>query len=289
MGILDPASQIADVVITSEGRKQLAAGTFKISYASVTDAGVVYSAPASGSYDIAGLAFLEQGSSPHDLVTIESDDSGRLAPLKSETFNLVGSRIFATGSFDSLTDELTALPSVNLSRQRILMTVNKDFGDDGFAAGPSNVSFTVTQEKPVNYAIVEKIEDHDSLFEDPDMSTLDNFSYLPPVDRDGDKLGIYKPSGEAVKKKTVSDVKKEMKSYPSKKIVFDPTTVDGNIIMQSYEYTGGNISKLQARVFSENPLIVFLGKTFTDTNGCDNFVRIFCLEFGELEDDPYKD
>jgi len=288
MGILDPASQIADVVITSEGRKQLAAGTFKISYASVTDTGVVYSAPVSGSYDVAGLAFIEQGSSPHDLVTLESDDSGKLAPLKSETFNLVGSRIFSTGSLDSITDELTALPSVNLSRQRILMTVNKDFGDDGFAAGPSNVSFTVTQESPVSYNVVEKIEDHDSLFEDPDMSTLDNFSYMPPIDRDGDKLGVYKPSGEATRKKTVKDVRLEMKSYPSKRIVFDPTTVEGNIIMQSYEYSGGDISKLQARVFSENPLIVFLGKTFTDANGCNNFVRIFCLEFSELKMIPIK-
>lgn len=282
MGILDPATQIADVVVTAEGRKQLAAGTFQISYASVSDSGIVYEAPLSGSYDVAGRAFPESCSLPQDLITLESDDSGRLAPVKTQTLNLVGSRVFNTGSIETVAEEITALPSVNLSRQRILMSINKDFGDEGFAVGPARVSFPVSDKVPVDSSIIEKIEDHDSLFEDPDMSTLDNFSFLPPLDRDGDKLGVYKPSGESTTRKTVRELKSELKKYPVKRVVFDPTTVEGNIIMQSYEFSNGDISKLQSRVFSEKPLIVFLGKTFTDANGCDNFVRIFCLEFTEL-------
>ena len=41
-GILDNKSRIIDAILTSEGRRQMAEGTFEVSYATFSDYGVSY-------------------------------------------------------------------------------------------------------------------------------------------------------------------------------------------------------------------------------------------------------
>ena len=41
-GILDNKSRMIDAMLTSEGRRQMAEGTFEVSYVTFTDSGVAY-------------------------------------------------------------------------------------------------------------------------------------------------------------------------------------------------------------------------------------------------------
>jgi hypothetical protein len=81
-GILDPKSRIMDVLLTEEGRRQLANGSIRIEYASFSDSSTFYEMDIlSGSSDPSNRLFFECSSSPYDQITFETDDGGLLNPL----------------------------------------------------------------------------------------------------------------------------------------------------------------------------------------------------------------
>ena len=84
-GILDSKQRIMDVIITEEGRRQVATGELRIEFASFTDAHTFYEASGSAG-DIASDAshrlFLEAFNRPQDQIVLETDDVGQLIPFK---------------------------------------------------------------------------------------------------------------------------------------------------------------------------------------------------------------
>jgi hypothetical protein len=88
-GILDSKSRIVDALITNEGRRQLAAGTFKVSYVTFTDADVAYIPDAdAGHVDPAGKIYLEAANLPQDQVTFEANDEGKLIPFRKQDIKI---------------------------------------------------------------------------------------------------------------------------------------------------------------------------------------------------------
>jgi hypothetical protein len=85
-GILDKKSRIIDAMLTSDGRRQMAEGTFEISYVTFTDSGVSYELDAeNGHQDPTDRIYFEACNLPQDQITFEADDEGKLLPLKSQT------------------------------------------------------------------------------------------------------------------------------------------------------------------------------------------------------------
>jgi len=236
-GFLDNKSRVLDVVMTQEGRRQIAVGDLRVEYVSFTDAGTYYADDIhSGSRDATRRLFLEQASLPQDQITFEADDSGMLQPFKNEggiqikdgqlitySFNATtGSTI--EGSSESLTflkgtefasTATTLLDSMlgNFQKLQIISSRDPIFGDDGFGAGPKDINFTIHDERPIpdKGAWVGHVDHAESLFSDPRLNRVRNFYYLPPINKIEDEtidktdhrltsdhhLGHYPPWGRS--------------------------------------------------------------------------------------------
>jgi len=88
-GILDSKSRIIDAILTSEGRRQMAEGTFQVSYATFSDAGVSYTPDAGdGHEDPTVRLYFEACNLPQDQITFEANDEGKLMPMRSQDIKL---------------------------------------------------------------------------------------------------------------------------------------------------------------------------------------------------------
>jgi hypothetical protein len=228
-GILDNKSRIIDVILTQEGRRQLASGDLRIRFATFTDAGTFYEADSvSGSMDATSRVFFEACSLPQDQITFEADDSGRLLPFGAQTpFELrqgqLSSRTYSSSTSSTIQGSSTDLVILSgstfastmegiltgsidgFSKLRVIGSYDALFEDDDFSVGPTRVLFPLTDRTPIatDSQTECNINDLESLFNDPRLARAKNFAYLPPVNRklDGqaptvdDRIGDYAPWG----------------------------------------------------------------------------------------------
>lgn len=83
-GILDSKTRILDALLTAEGRRQLAEGTFTVSYATFSDADVSYEPDVNeGHVDPTDRIHIEASNLPQDQIVYEANDAGNLVPLRS--------------------------------------------------------------------------------------------------------------------------------------------------------------------------------------------------------------
>lgn len=88
-GILDNKSRIIDAIITTEGRRQMAEGTFEVSYVTFSDADVVYLPDSSaGHVDPTNRIYFEACNLPQDQITFEANDEGNLVPFRAQNITL---------------------------------------------------------------------------------------------------------------------------------------------------------------------------------------------------------
>jgi hypothetical protein len=83
-GILDSKSRILDAIVTVEGRRQIAAGTFNVAFATFSDADVQYiTSPSEGHLDPTRNIQLEVCNLPQDQIVFEANDDAMLLPFRS--------------------------------------------------------------------------------------------------------------------------------------------------------------------------------------------------------------
>ena len=326
-GILDSKSRIIDAIITLEGRRQLSDGKLKIEYASFTDATTFYKGDiTSGSADATTRVYLEACHLPQDQIVFEADDSGKLVPrvtgteasLKSgqllQTTFAPTTAFAITGSFDTETtlsgeafaSEITGILTSSIDNLQKLYTIGTNdvlLDDPGFAIGPSTLTFAINNEQPIKdtskwTANVNRLE---SLFNDPRMSNVKNFKYLPPtVHSKGTKtnrsLGHYQPAGGTKwwnnPRAAYVALRQELRTYEQmgycKSVHIDPTTRENNLLSQFFEISHDNVRKLDVIDYgtfstgnSSAPVarVFFAGRVLTDDNGTHTFVHLFTLIF----------
>lgn len=282
-GILDNKSRVIDAIITHEGRRQMAEGTFSVNYATFTDAHVIYEKDdLEGHVDPTKKFYLEAHNAPQDQITFEADDSGRLSPFNtvfSQDKNLISGKIksvnanYISGTFvdnilsgSEFASQIEGILSSsvdNFKKLQIISTVDRLFSDDQFALSTNEINFDIT---PTVESIQMVLPTHstlvDSLFNDEKLRNLINFRWLPPIKKikNGDYvdktnsldllqrgygLGNYPPWGQ-IDKLTFSDIVSELKQYEqdSKTIYFDPTSKDNDIVAQFFEITDNEARKL---------------------------------------------
>lgn len=330
-GILDNKSRIVDTVLTLEGRRQMAEGDLQIKYVSFTDNGAFYKADAnSGSADATSRIYFEQSHLPQDSITFEADDSGRLQPfgndlgvqvkdgrILSYSFNALTSSVF-TGSRDEttfLTSTVFASSASNLLQQspanfrklRVISTKDTLFDDSGFGIGPSEVEFVITQKGPIKDPgqYVANVNQLESLFNDPRLSRVPNFKYLPPVNKITDdsidktqhadtsryQLGTYPPWGRT-DEVSYAQLKHELDYFEDlgfcKTISIDPTSKNNNLSCQFFEQGHSVLHKLDVIDFGQHrtgdadlPLahVFFAGKVVVDENDTHTFLHLFTMMF----------
>ena len=88
-GILDSKSRILDAILTSEGRRQVAEGTFIVSCVTFTDADIAYIPDAvDGHVDPTGKIYFEACNLPQDQIVFEANDGGKLIPFRHQDIKL---------------------------------------------------------------------------------------------------------------------------------------------------------------------------------------------------------
>lgn len=325
MGLLDSKTRILDTQVTLEGRRQISTGRFKIEWISLTDGSTFYEADAvSGSSDATKRLYLETCHLPQDQITFEADDSGKLMPFRNDRNIIVKSgKIFSgsiniTGSFAndyelieneqfaSLASSLLSSSLDNFKKCRMIGTIDPIFEDDLFLAGPSDISFVITDEQPIDDVRAQSanINHLESFFQDRRMMHLDNFMYLPPVMKTEDAVDLTNPDqarifriGEyaalgPVDKSDYSEFEEELLTAERtgfcKTVRFDPTSRNNRIGAQFFEIRKNDILKLEAIDFGsyrtddpDHPIkkVFFLGKVMVDDNGNYTFIHLFTLVF----------
>lgn len=325
MGLLDSKTRILDTQVTLEGRRQISTGRFRIEWISLTDGSTFYEADAvSGSSDATKRLYLETCHLPQDQITFEADDSGKLMPFRNDRNIIVKSgKIFSgsiniTGSFAndyelieneqfaSLASSLLSSSLDNFKKCRMIGTIDPIFEDDLFLAGPSDISFVITDEQPIDDVRAQSanINHLESFFQDRRMMHLDNFMYLPPVMKTEDAVDLTNPDqarifriGEyaalgPVDKSDYSEFEEELLTAERtgfcKTVRFDPTSRNNRIGAQFFEIRKNDILKLEAIDFGsyrtddpDHPIkkVFFLGKVMVDDNGNYTFIHLFTLVF----------
>ena len=145
-GILDSKSRVFDAIVTLEGRRQMAAGTFSVSYATFTDSGVAYEKDSvDGHVDPTGRIYFEACSLPQDVITLEANDEGALS--LPTTFNVSGS--FLSSSLGLATVKNGRITVQNVHHGRMIATYalsenSSDAGKGFFFTDTSGVTGSVT-------------------------------------------------------------------------------------------------------------------------------------------------
>jgi hypothetical protein len=328
-GILDNKSRVLDTILTLEGRRQLSQGGVDVSYVSFSDSTTFYKADIqSGSQDATQRIYFEACQLPQDQVTFRADDAGNVLPFSNAdgipqspgkilayTYSGVSGTIIGGdqnvaasqgNSFSDLTGQLLGNSLGNFNKLMVVATHDMTFEDDGFAAGPSDITFTLNSNRPISDPDLYSthVTSLDSIFSDPRFSHMPNFAYLPPVNKttgnldDFDamaksQLATYPTLGAStVASLTYAQIKNELGYYESlgymRQISFDPTSLKNNVFGQFFEKNYDTLRKLDVVDFGMHRTgdrsaptshIYFVGKVMIDEKGSDTFIHLFTLVF----------
>ena len=209
-GILDKKKRFIDLVVTQEGKRQIASGKLRVEYASATDMHAYYDT-AEKYEDVTKNIYFEAMERPENSIVLETDDSGRLVQFDiSPTETITGKNIFkkenvesisinqlkiATGSqFSSLTTTLTSQFINNFDKNYFVSTRDLTNPTNEFSLTSNQVNFAIKNTIPFpsgprNEVI--NVNDAEPFILDKKMAQLPNFAFLPPVNEDGTSYGEY--------------------------------------------------------------------------------------------------
>jgi hypothetical protein len=208
-GILDKKTRFVDLVVTQEGKRQIASGQLRAEYASFTDMHAFYTS--SGSYsEICNRIYFQVMGRPENSLVIEKDDSGKLLTFDhTPTGSIVGNAIFekenvvtedlhklkiATGSqFASLSTAIEKSFIRHFDQNYFLSSVDL-VGDEEFEISNNNLRYEITPVFPFSSGAKKEIinvNQAEPFLLDSKITHLDNFDFLPPINEDGSAYGNY--------------------------------------------------------------------------------------------------
>lgn len=303
-GILDSKSRIMDVVITDQGRRQLASGQMRIEFATFTDVGSFYAADENDVIsDPSGRIYFEAASDlPSDMITFETDDSGFLIPYRSDEFAVAGSNMLISGSARAegdITGAATAVSRAILESWSSLQAIGTydplDETQD-LLVSRQTASFSIRDGFPFTASDVSEavIDDIEGLNHDFRLSKLRNFRYLPPVNYSGVLAGApiaQLPDNNETLDLDTQRFEERISKLESVDFEFIETSSQNNFVMQAFELSGDTgITKLDVIDYGErsssldrNTIVrtLFVGKILVDGFGNPTFVNIFTVEMNQ--------
>ena len=208
-GILDKKTRFVDLVVTQEGKRQIAAGKLRAEFASLTDSHAFYDS--SGSYaEACDRIYFQVMERPENSLVIEKDDSGKLLTFDhSPTGSIVGNAIFekenvkvadlhklkiATGSqFASLSAAIEQSFIRHFDNNFFLSSVDL-VGDEAFQLNTNSIEYEISPVVPFASGAKKEIinvNQAEPFLLDGKLTHLSNFDYLPPVNEDGSPYGEY--------------------------------------------------------------------------------------------------
>ena len=207
-GILNKKERIMDVIVTREGRRQMADGNLRATFASFTDSMAFYESDSvSGSTDPTDRIYFEAFSTEADQIIYESDDSGRLVgEINQPNLTIFGDQVFKknpagefleiTGSvFASEVESIVTASIFNFKSQQIISSEKGDkYNNKQFDLTRNKIYFDIDNFKPFGMNPNEKLIDLQAatpLFFDRRLANLSQFKYLPPIKTDGTDVANF--------------------------------------------------------------------------------------------------
>ena len=201
-GILESKSRVLDIVITSEGKRQIAAGNLIPRFISFSDGRSFYEFDsASGSSDASDRVYFEAFSQKRDIIVLESDDSGQLVRYDGGPLTLNGDALYTkvlsgsgkgenilisgSSEFSSLSRDLLSGTLENFNKLDLIGDDLEDKDDEEFRLTREKINFNISQFTPIKAtdktsAYVDEIE---PLFLDKRLGHVVNFAFLPPINK----------------------------------------------------------------------------------------------------------
>jgi hypothetical protein len=219
-GILDSKKRFIDLIVTQEGKRQIASGKMRAEYASLSDSQVYYQ-----KNDVDGVddrIYFQVMDSPNNVVVLEKDDTGKLIDYDfSPSGSIVGNDIFkqdpeitnfkslipdkSTG-FSSTTNDILSSFTRHFNAQQILSNFERDGNE--FELSTDRVNFAISNsvpfpEGPESETI--NVNDAEPFFTDSKLTHIDNFKFLPPKNVDGSDYGTFQDI-RSRKRETLQDI-----------------------------------------------------------------------------------
>jgi len=223
-GILDSKTRFIDLVVTQEGKRQIASGELRAVYASISDASVFYDT--SDPTSINDKIYFEVAESHSNTIVIEKDDSGKLFDFNfSPTGSIVGNNIFdkdatATNSLKLKPVTGSAFSSTSTSLMQTFLTHfkshqivgSKEDDEAKFKLSKNTIHFAISnsvpwKDGPTNETV--DVDDAEPFFFDSKLTHLNNFKFLPPVNTNGSNYGIHRDF-RSLKRETLDDIKRDL-------------------------------------------------------------------------------
>ena len=298
-GILNNKQRIMDAIFTVDGRRQMAAGTIKLSFVSFTDEGMFYdSDDGETARDLfnPGMITLEAVSLPKDVIIPEAGDDGMFSLSLIDNSKIVngrqivsGSNIFQSGSQNSYSGSLSAMSTAvqHFDWNQIIATIDSAPEDKKQFSLQKTVAELTTEFRSYRSATINQLR---PMIFDNSLNHMANLKYMPPEYEENGQtlpLGNYsKLTGEEHKTFDTFQINELFSSISGAQIKFSSTSEANNLLGQCFEIRDDGITKLVAidyGEFREGPgftaRVFYLGKIIRDAAGTPKFVRLFTLVF----------
>lgn len=299
-GILDSKTRIMDVILTVEGRRQIAAGKFVPQFASFTDRHVFYAKDAvSGSDDASAYIYFEASNRVQDQIVIENDDSGLLVPYDGSTTRVSSDgRVYSasiatltspggvgsysrvnyepvTSSFASMFELVSGSILDSLTQQQLIQTKFPYEVYSQFKLSTGSITFRRNNFVPFRgVQPVGQIGSLDPFVIDRQLSHLDNFQFLAPVYADDSggqqNLGNYDPI-------------EEVTPLTYDELMINLVGTDPQVSLKEKMTVDFAETSLSSNVFMQ----IFEGST-SDSTGVEMLKKLDCIDFGEFKDENDK-
>lgn len=291
-GLLDSKTRVIDARLTARGRTSLVAGGLDVRYISFSDSGATYEDNGYGvAEDPLPIGF-EAFSTSNDEITVTSDDFGDLNSFSGNGYMVTRSgQANSYLSASAVSDVIFSGSLESFDNQRIISTRNVIFDDPGLSASPSEVSFSVADDRPFDAEpSVTSVDDVESLFADRRLGRSINFRYLPPIQRTVSTVGNEISLGEYIDVReeqiTEDEIEAILSSLESQKINMSKYTSGNEVSMQLFESSSNGLVKLDIIRYGElqersasgkQRTLYFIGKVYEDGYGNPTFVNLFDL------------
>tara|TARA_Y100000310_G_scaffold101159_2_gene99065 strand:- start:422 stop:1342 length:921 start_codon:yes stop_codon:yes gene_type:complete len=302
-GILNTKQRILDTILTQEGRRQLASGELRFNFVTFTDNATFYKKDVhSGSADATERIYLEACNLPQDQITFESNDGGKLAHfIGSDEFGykILNGKIISGSSSTYMTSSITNIAHKLLdssltafTRLQSIGSVDAFFEDNTFELSDNDIGFDINNNVPFKKnngtsdlsSIL--IHNAEGIINDHRSSRMQNFQYLPPINKNqqtliGDYPKTKSTNQENIKLKIISNIHAASKRGHVKTINFLESSRHNNIFAQFFEIQNNEINKLDIIDFGilNKKRYIFVGKVFFDQNNLLKFINLFTLVF----------
>lgn len=309
-GILDTKRRILDALLTVDGRRQMAANTIDISFATFSDEGIFYdSEDGKSARDISDLPILEVASLPRDIIIPEVDDDGAFSLNLSDGNKIVNGRKVISGALDTISVDDNGVRTIVKSESVLTGTINvysasldaistakNHFNqlnlirtDDGLLDSLFKVdtnSITLTTEP-----IESSLSAIRPLVFDDSLNHTINTKFLPPeVITDENKalpLGDYPKLNKQPYNNFRSFAEEELLgSLSSREVNFTNEGKSNNLLCQMFEINNDSVSKLTVVDYGEFidesqviKRVFFLVKPIRDSNGAPKLCKLFTMVF----------